>query len=484
MKRFLLFAAFLTTLLFCGCEDSARPKLVMATNAEFPPYEYLVGEQINGIDPAIVRLIAESLGYDVKIDNMKFDSVIAAVQTGKADIAASGLTITEDRKKQVLFTIPYIVAEQLIIVPEGSPIKAKADLKGKRVGVQLGTTGDTYMTENIQQPERFDNGALAVSTLISGKLDAVVIDNEPAKVYVQKHPGLIILSEPLTVEEYAFAFNRKDTELCAKFNAELQKLKESGKLEEIIRSYKEGQQQEVEAASDTFWGKIKHSFYLNFVKDGRYMYLVKGFLVTLEITVFAVLIGIVIGFLVAIIRSTADQARTKGFLLKLLDTLCKIYLTVIRGTPVVVQLLIIYFVIFGAVDVSKVLVAIIAFGINSGAYVAEIFRAGIMSIDRGQMEAGRSLGLSYTQTMRSVIVPQAFKNVLPALGNELIVLLKETSVAGYIALQDLTKGGDIIRSQTYDAFMPLIAVALIYLAVVMLLSYLLGRLERSLKTNE
>ena len=484
MKRFLLFAAFLTTLLFCGCEDSARPKLVMATNAEFPPYEYLVGEQIDGIDPAIVRLIAESLEYDVKIDNMKFDSVIAAVQTGKADIAASGLTVTEDRKKQVLFTIPYIVAEQLIIVPEGSPIKAKADLKGKRVGVQLGTTGDTYMTENIQQPERFDNGALAVSALISGKLDAVVIDNEPAKVYVQKHPGLIILSEPLTVEEYAFAFNRKDTELCAKFNAELQKLKESGKLEEIIRSYKEGLQQEVEAASDTFWGKIKHSFYLNFVKDGRYMYLVKGFLVTLEITVFAVLIGIVIGFLVAIIRSTADQARTKGFLLKLLDTLCKIYLTVIRGTPVVVQLLIIYFVIFGAVDVSKVLVAIIAFGINSGAYVAEIFRAGIMSIDRGQMEAGRSLGLSYAQTMRSVIVPQAFKNVLPALGNELIVLLKETSVAGYIALQDLTKGGDIIRSQTYDAFMPLIAVALIYLAVVMLLSYLLGRLERSLKTNE
>ena len=484
MKRFLLFAAFLATLLFCGCEDSARPKRVMATNAEFPPYEYLVGEQIDGIDPAIVRLIAEKLDRDVKIDNMKFDSVIAAVQTGKADIAASGLTVTEDRKKQVLFTIPYIVAEQLIIVPENSPIKAKADLKGKRVGVQLGTTGDTYMTENIQQPERFDNGALAVSALVSGKLDAVVIDNEPAKVYVQKHPGLIILSEPLTVEEYAFAFNKKDTELCAKFNAELQKLKESGELDEIIRSYKEGQQQEVDAASDTFWGKIKHSFYLNFVKDKRYMYLIKGFLVTLEITVFAVLIGIVIGFLVAIVRSTADQTRNKSFRLKFLDSLCKIYLTVIRGTPVVVQLLIIYFVIFGAVDVSKVLVAIIAFGINSGAYVAEIFRAGIMSIDRGQMEAGRSLGLSYAQTMQSVIVPQAFKNVLPALGNELIVLLKETSVAGYIALQDLTKGGDIIRSQTYDAFMPLIAVALIYLSVVMLLTYLLGRLERSLKTNE
>lgn len=504
MKRFLLFAAFLTTLLFCGCEDSARPKLVMATNAEFPPYEYLEGEHIDGIDPAIIRAIAERLGYEVKIDNMKFDSVIAAVQTGKADIAASGLTVTEDRKRQVLFSIPYMVAEQLIIVPENSPIKAKDDLKGKRVGVQTGTTGDSYMTDNIQEPERFDNGALAVSALVAGKLDAVVIDNEPAKIYVRNNPGLKVLTDPLTTELYAFAFSRKNADLCKKFNAELKKMKESGELTEIICKYKPDYEapqgaaaeaaaeaaRESDAAADaagyemSFREKAKQSFYLNFVKDKRYMYLIKGFLVTLEITVFAVLIGIVIGFLVAIVRSTADQTRNKSFLLKFLDALCKIYLTVIRGTPVVVQLLIIYFVIFGAVDVNKVLVAIIAFGINSGAYVAEIFRAGIMSIDRGQMEAGRSLGLSYAQTMQSVIVPQAFKNVLPALGNELIVLLKETSVAGYIALQDLTKGGDIIRSQTYDAFLPLIAVALIYLAVVMLLTYLLGRLERRLKTNE
>ena len=167
-----------------------------------------------------------------------------------------------------------------------------------------------------------------------------------------------------------------------------------------------------------------------------------------------------------------------------MNMICKLYLTIIRGTPVVVQLLIIYFVIFGAVNVDKVLVAVIAFGINSGAYVAEIIRGGIMSIDRGQMEAGRSLGLSYRQTMEQVILPQAFKNVLPALGNEFIVLLKETSVAGYIALQDLTKAGDIIRSQTYDAFLPLIVVALIYLVVVMCLTSLLSRLEKRLKKNE
>ena len=192
------------------------------------------------------------------------------------------------------------------------------------------------------------------------------------------------------------------------------------------------------------------------------------------------LVGVLVGFTVAVIRSTHDKTGK----LRLLDFLCRVYLTVIRGTPVVVQLLIIYFVIFGSVNISKVLVGTIALGINSGAYVAEIIRGGIMSVDKGQFEAGRSLGLGYGQTMIYIILPQAFKNVLPALGNEFIVLLKETSVSGYIALQDLTKGGDIIRSQTYTAFLPLIAVAGIYLAVVMLFSWLLGKLERRLKNNE
>ena len=233
---------------------------------------------------------------------------------------------------------------------------------------------------------------------------------------------------------------------------------------------------------DNFWNWLDFcdSFYLNFIKDDRWRYLWDGFWTTIGISFAAVLLGVLLGFTVAVIRSTHDKTGK----LRLLNWLCKLYLTVIRGTPVVVQLLIIYFVIFGSVNISKILVAVVAFGVNSGAYVAEIIRGGIMSIDKGQFEAGRSLGLSYIQTMIYIILPQAFKNVLPALGNEFIVLLKETSVSGYIALQDLTKGGDIIRSQTYTAFMPLIAVALIYLAVVMLFSWLLGKLERRLKNNE
>ena len=226
--------------------------------------------------------------------------------------------------------------------------------------------------------------------------------------------------------------------------------------------------------------ELKSSFILNFIDDNSWRYITDGLKITLLVTVFAVLIGVVLGFLIAIVRTTHDKTGK----LKILNAICKVYLTVIRGTPVVVQLMIIYFIIFGSVDISKVVVAIVAFGINSGAYVAEIFRSGIMSIDNGQFEAGRSLGFNYAQTMMYIVMPQAFKNVLPTLCNEFISLLKETSVSGYIALQDLTKGGDIIRSRTYDAFMPLIAVALIYLAMVMIFTKLVSLLERRLRNSD
>ena len=226
--------------------------------------------------------------------------------------------------------------------------------------------------------------------------------------------------------------------------------------------------------------ELKSSFISNFIDDNRWRYITDGLKITLLVTVFAVLIGVVLGFLIAIVRTTHDKTGK----LKILNAICKVYLTVIRGTPVVVQLMIIYFIIFGSVDISKVVVAIVAFGINSGAYVAEIFRSGIMSIDNGQFEAGRSLGFNYAQTMMYIVMPQAFKNVLPTLCNEFISLLKETSVSGYIALQHLTKGGDIIRSRTYDAFMPLIAVALIYLVIVMILTAGVHCLERRLRSNE
>lgn len=228
------------------------------------------------------------------------------------------------------------------------------------------------------------------------------------------------------------------------------------------------------------FGDLPDALSNTFLKDDRWKYLTDGLSTTLIVTFFAVILGMVLGFLIAIVRATHDKNGKLG----VLNFFAKVYLTVIRGTPVVVQLLILYFIIFATVNIDKTLVAILAFGLNSAAYVAEIVRSGIMSIDNGQFEAGASLGLNYSKIMLFIILPQAFKNILPALANECIVLLKETSVAGYIALVDLTKGGDIIRSQTYEAFLPLIAVAIIYLVMVMFLSAMVTKLERRLAKSD
>jgi len=239
----------------------------------------------------------------------------------------------------------------------------------------------------------------------------------------------------------------------------------------------------------SWFAKLQSDFVLNFVDDNRWKYLTSGLANTLKITFFAVLIGIALGVVIAIVRSTWDKNQETmrpglpKFLLRLGNAICQIYLTVIRGTPVLVQLMIIYYIIFASSN-NGVLIATLAFGINSGAYVAEIIRGGIMSTDNGQFEAGRSLGFNYVQTMWYIVIPQALKSVLPALANEFIVLLKETSVAGYVAIRDLTTGGDIIRGVTYSPFLPLIAVALIYLVMVMFFTWLVGRLERRLRSSD
>ncbi len=325
--------------------------LIMATNAAFEPYEYMQDGEITGIDVDMGWAICDLLGMELKIENIEFDAIINAVQSGKADVGIAGMTITEDRLKSIDFTQPYTTATQVIIVK----------------------------------------------------------DNEAGQ-------------------------------------------------------------------ETSFVEKLKN----NFVTENRWKFIVNGLVTTLQISFFAVLIGIVLGFIIAILRSSCDKTGKA----QALNWVLKAYLTIIRGTPAMIQLLIIYYVIFASTDINKVIVAIIAFGLNSSAYIAEIVRSGIMSIDDGQLEAGRSLGFTYAQSMWYFILPQAFKNVLPALGNEFIVLIKETSISGYIGIVDLTRGGDYIRSRTYEAFIPLIAVALVYLIIVMVLTWLVGRMERRLKRDE
>ena len=225
---------------------------------------------------------------------------------------------------------------------------------------------------------------------------------------------------------------------------------------------------------------MKEDIYNVLIHNDNYKHITNGLWVTIYITFFALIIGLVIGFVIAIIRSTHDKTGKFG----IANAICKLYLTVIRGTPVIVQLLVIYYLWLSPSGVSAELTAIIAFGVNSGAYVAEIFRSGIMSIDNGQFEAGRSLGFSYTKTMIYIIMPQAFKNVLPTLANEFIVLLKETSVASFIAVKDMMKGANALVGFTYNMNVPYLTVALIYLVLVLLLQKGVSILERRLRNSD
>ncbi len=478
----ILFALF-ALVCFCGCGDNGgeQKPLKVVMDATFPPYEYKSEGQIVGIDPTIMREIGQLLGRDVVFEDMNFNSIIAAIATGKADVAASGITVTEERKKQILFSDPYIEAGLVCLYLRSKTEPSIGALKYNRIGVQHGSTSDVYVTKNLAEPDRFDNAALAVEALKVKKVDYVVMDRAPAEIYCQKNPTIVMHKQALTSESYALALSKSNPELAIQINAALKTLRDTGKLAAIIAQYKDNKAVAIDSLKTlSWWGKFKEALHSNFVKEGRWKYIVSGLGVTLIVSGFSVLLGIVVGFVIATIRATNElEGRYKW-----LNRLCKLYLTVIRGTPVVVQLLIIYFVIFGSVDINKIVVAIVAFGLNSGAYVAEIIRGGILSIDRGQFEAGRSLGLSYAKTMRLIILPQTIKQVLPSLGNEFIVLIKETSVAGFIALQDLTKAGDIIRSQTYAAFLPLMTVAMIYLSLVIVVSHVLTQFERKLKAND
>ncbi len=234
-----------------------------------------------------------------------------------------------------------------------------------------------------------------------------------------------------------------------------------------------------------FFSNLKDDFIQSFIEGNRWLLYLKGVGITLEVAGLALVIGVILGVLVAVVRTSHDQQRPGRHnpVLGVLNTICQIYTTVIRGTPIMVQLLIMYFVIFASTR-NQVGVAVLTFGINSGAYVSEIIRGGIMSVDKGQMEAGRSLGLPYAMTMRFVIIPQAVKNILPALGNELITLLKDTSIVTVIGLRDLTKAAQLVQGKTYQAFMPFVGIAVVYLALVMVLSKLMSMLERRMRASD
>ncbi len=467
-----------------------RKTIVVETSPYFAPYDTMCGTEFTGIDMDVVRAICKDLGYNVVFRQNDFDSIILSVQQGKCDTGASGFTIGEERKDQVDFSDPYAVNKQVAVVLKDSSISTLEDLKGKRISSQTGTTG-AAMAETLTDIDRISYQKSYIQAMMDvqgKKADAEIVDYEVALAQVKTQSDLKILDVlDADVEYYGFIFAKGNTELRDAFNSALQRLKDDGTLDAIFAYYGEhvGEAEipsyynqssggDTDDGGNGFWDRFRKDF----IDNDRYSYIFKGLKNTMMITVLALVIGLVIGALAAMIRSTHDQ--TGRFYV--CDKICRLYITVIRGTPMMVQLLIIYYVVFASVNLSQILIAGAAFGLNSGAYVAEVFRSGINSVPKGQMEASRSLGMNNGQAMRTVIMPQALRNILPALGNEGISLLKETSVAGYIGVMDLTRAGDIIRGQTYDALLPLLVVAVIYLAIVLVLTYLIKRLERRLNS--
>ena len=487
MKKFLKCIAAVCFVCFCffigafAKGDSlenikSRGYVKVSTNAEFEPFEYKDADKIKGIDIDIVKKIAEYLGVDVQINDVSFDAVTLEIKNKKCDLAISAMSYSEERAQNVSFSDSYYTSKQVIIVPNESEIKSEKDLHGKSIGVAMGFTGDIYCTQHYSDSkiERYSKSSDAVFDLLNSRLDAVVVDEVPARSLVNLSNNLckILDGYCLFEEEYRIVVSKDEDELLNVVNETLHKMKETGEVEKIINSYVKNSQ----TPSVDFIGQI----YNNLVYKDRYKMIFNGFLTTLEITSVALLIGITLGLVVSLIKIS----KSSSILFKFLKALANIYLTIIRGTPLVVQLFAIYYLILSATGLNKITIAMIAFGINSGAYVAEVIRSGILSVDAGQYEAGRSLGLNSFTTMKKIVLPQAFKNVLPTLVNEFIQLVKETSVAGFIGVTDLSRAGDIIRSQTYEPFVPLATVAVIYLAVVILTTFLMSFMERRLRASD
>ena len=455
--------------------------LVVGTEAGFEPFEYLKNGEVVGFDIDLAREIAKDQGKELKVENMSFDGLLAALKGGRVDMVAAGLTASEDRKKSVDFSDSYYQASQVIIVRQDSKIVNKDNLIGRRVGVQLGTTGDNIVG-NILGVEKIQFPAVpaVLQELINRRIDAVVLDNAPAEKYLRNRPELKILNEKLSDESYAIAIRPGDTELLAKTNQTIARIKNDGTYDRLIGKY---------FTNETTTGRA--TWRSIFLDDDRYMMLVEGLGVTLLLAFLSAFGGLVFGVLVILGRiSRFYPLRIFGVHHRLaqfnpLASLAKIYTTVIRGTPLLVQLLIFYYVVFGQFQtVPKLLIAALAFALNSGAYVAEILRSGFESLPKGQWEAADSLGFSYIKTIRYITMPQVLKASLPSLMNEFIALIKETSVVGWIGLSDLMRGADNIRFQTATAFEALLVVAIIYLLLTTIATRLATVVERRLKVSD
>ncbi len=445
--------------------------LVMGTSPDYPPYEFLVNDggknTTVGIDISIAKQIAKDMGVKLQIKSMDFDLLLVGLQTGKVDMVISAMTPTSERKQSVDFSELYYTAEQSIIVNKADAklYKDKDSFVGKKIGVQTGSLQADLAKEQMSSSPQLGLAKYTdlVLALKSHKVEGIVAEEPVALAYVQHDPDLALINGKFTLDPsengQAIGFAKGATSLVAAANKSIDKIKKKG----LIKQY-------MTEAADKMTTNTTDTSMIHYWK-----YFAKGIGYTLLITAISVVIGVILGTLLALMRLGKN---------KLLHALAVAYIEFVRGTPLMIQVMFVYFGLGIFLDIPALLAGIIAVALNSGAYVAEIIRSGIESIPVGQTEAARSLGLSQKQTMQSVVFPQALKNIWPALGNEFISLIKESSIVSIIGVTDLIYQLKVVQTATYKGVQPIIVAMVIYFVLTFGLSKILGYFEKRMKHDE
>lgn len=449
------------------CSATAIPKeLTMGTSADYKPfafYETAAGsEQIVGFDIDVAKHIAAELGFALQIKDMDFNGLIPALSAKRVDFVLAGMTPTPERRQNVDFSELYYEVYDTIVTPKDRPLTTLASLEGKTVGVQLGSTQQELANRIPRAQVRVYNRIPdLIQEVKAGRVEAALIEESVALGYTQAFPDLMFTVLPQSSGGYAIAF-AKGSPLVAPFNRVIQKMKEDGTLTRLTQKWLI----DSDAQRPSGWQQIASSI----------PYILGGLPVTLSFTV----VSAIGGFLWAIVLVLAKISK-----LAPLRWLATAYTSVFRGTPLILQIALVYFATpqLTGYNIPAFQAGVIAFTLNSGAYVSETLRGGILAVDRGQWEAAQSLGVSYWLMMQDIIMPQAIKNILPALANEVINLLKDSALVSTIGAADLLRRANVVGAETYLYFEPLIFVGALYYGMVMLLTFATSRLEQRMNRS-
>lgn len=454
--------------------NGQKKKLIMGTSADYPPYESVDAKnngEFVGLDIDIAKYITSQLGYELEITHMDFNGLVAALQTGRVDFVMSAMSATDERRQNVDFSDTYYAARNTIVSKKSAPLETEASLSGKLVATQLGSTQDLY-AETIEGAtlKKLNKIPDLIQELNSGRVDAAIVEDAVAIEMTSLNPGLAMHFLPAESAEngYAIAFPKKST-IVNEFNGVLSEMKDDGKLDEIVQKWFAAEKEQSNSLLNL---NIDFS-----ILKGYTPYILKGVYVTLLFTLVSALFGLVWGTVLSLFKISG---------IKPLEWFATAYTSIFRGTPLLVQLTIIYYAtpqLFNY-DIPALMAAGLAFGLNSAAYLSETIRGGIMAVDKGQREAAIALGIPYRKMMLRIIFPQALRNILPALVNECVALLKESSLVSVIGVSDLMRRADVVRSTEFRSIEVLLFIAAIYYVLVLVLTSFARMLERRLRRSD